>query len=34
MNAFGSPRPDRVQEGELIEAVEEVRGQMCIATQK
>ena len=31
MNAFGSPRPGRVQ---LIEAVEEVRGQMGTATQR
>jgi hypothetical protein len=33
MNVFGSPRPGMVQEG-LIESVEEVRGQMCIATQR
>jgi hypothetical protein len=33
MNVFRSPRPGMVQEG-LIESVEEVRGQMCIATQR
>jgi hypothetical protein len=33
MNAFGSPARAGARAG-LIEAVEEVRGQMCIATQK
>ena len=32
MNAFGSPARAGARAG-LIEAVEEVRGQMCIATQ-
>ena len=31
MNAFGSPRPGGVQVG-LIEAFEEVQGQVCMAT--